>query len=489
MLAAVVTLLGVIPHGNRIELKLDHGAGEMVWVSASAFRFRRTNGPLRVTAMAAEPVEVEVDETPALVRVRSKFVEVTIQKSGVLIRVRKADGTPLMADLTEAEESGGRVSWTREMQAGVRYYGLGPRVDAGFDLRGKTARPESPLLYSTSGYGEYFPAPGPFRFDFTTADRYRVEAPAVDYYFYYGPTIKQVMEEHNGVRGTASLWPAETAKTGSWETLRDSVLRIVQGGLSGAIAPTFDLGPYASGPPELQQRTRQVGSLVQEVSPGTLGLSGFRKQLASFFDVYAYEAHEKGFPVWHALPFQFPDDPECALHADEFMLGDEMLVAPIVTPGGSRTVYLPQGVWTNLETNEVSSGRRTMTVKTTSLPVFARNGAIVPLDSEAGMALHYFPKLGAEFFLVEEDAWTQVHAAPAGDVMRLEIESKKPRNYQWVVHHVDRPVSVGFDGLKFREVHDGMADRTWSYDVKTRNLQVRVKVAAGEDSIVNVTFE
>ena len=38
--------------------------------------------------------------------------------------------------------------------------------------------------------------------------------------------------------------------------------------------------------------------------------------------------------MWHPLPFQFPDDPECALHADEFMLGDEMLIAPIVDAGG-----------------------------------------------------------------------------------------------------------------------------------------------------------
>jgi alpha-glucosidase (family GH31 glycosyl hydrolase) len=491
MLAAVVTLLGVVPHGNRIELKLDRGLGEMVWVSPSAFRFRRALGA-ELGAGGQGPgagVELEIEDGTTAVRIRSKFVEVSIQKSGVLVRVRKSDGAPLMTDLTEAEESGGRVSWTREMRTGARYYGMGPRVDERFDLRGKVATPEAPFLYSTLGYGEHFPAPGPFRFEFTAADRYRVEAPAIDYYFYYGPTIKQVLEEHNGVRGTAALWPAETAKIGSWETLRNTLLRIVQGGISGAIAPTFDLGVYAGAPQELQQRARQLGSLVAEASPGKVGLSSFRTHLGSFFDVYAYEAHEKGYPVWHPLPFQFPEDAECALHADEFMLGDEMLVAPIVAPGGSRSLYLPQGVWTNLETNEVLTGRRTITVRTASLPVFARNGTIVPLDSEGGMALHYFPKLGAEFFLVEDDAWTQVHAAPAGDVMRLEIESKKTRDYQWVVHHVDRPASVGFEGAAFREVSGAMADRTWSYDPKTRNLQVRVRVAAGEDSIVNLAWE
>ena len=60
-------------------------------------------------------------------------------------------------------------------------------------------------------------------------------------------------------------------------------------------------------------------------------------------------------------------------------------------------------MWTNLETNEAIPGRRTIQVSTSALPVFARNGTIVPLDSPGGMALHYFPQLGAEFFILEED--------------------------------------------------------------------------------------
>lgn len=471
-----MTLIGVVPHGNRIELKLDRGAAELVWVSASAFHFRRAlDGVLpEVKAAGAEPVAVEIEELPGQVRARSKFIEVSIQKNGVLVRVRRLDGAALMEDATEARAAGAGVEWERQMRPEARYYGLGPRADAVFDLRGKTAQPDEPFLYSTLGYGEFHAGSGAYRFDFRDRARYRVHAPAIDYYFYYGPTIKQVMEEHAAVRGAAALWAAASDRFGSWATLRTALLRVVQGAISAQIAPTLDVAPYANATPELQQRARQLGSLVAEVSPGRLGLSDFRKQLASFFDVYAVEAHEKGFPVWHPLPFQFPDDPECAMHADEFMLGDEMLVAPITAPGGSRTVYLPQGVWTELETDAVFPGRRTVTVSTASLPVFARNGAIVPLDSEGGMALHYFPKLGAEFFLVEEDGWTQVHAAPAGDEMRLEIESKKARDYVWVVHHVERPKSVG---------------GSWRYDAGKKRLEVRVKVAAGEDSVVNVVWE
>ena len=157
-----------------------------------------------------------------------------------------------------------------------------------------------------------------------------------------------------------------------------------------------------------------------------------------------------------------------------------MLIAPIYESGDKRDVYLPPGNWTSLETNREYPGRRTVTVETSELPVFAHNGAIVPLDSDTGIALHYFPSLGGEFFFLEKDLgeYTQVHAAPAADVMRLEIESKKERNYEWVIHHVERPVSAGYDGRQY----------TWSYDAARKNLTVRVHVKAGEDNVIHLSW-
>src|SRR4051794_16126488 len=109
------------------------------------------------------------------------------------------------------------------------------------------------------------------------------------------------------------------------------------------------------------------------------------------------------------------------------------------------------------------------------------------------MGLHYFPKLGGEFFLLEGDIaeYSQAHASPALDFIRLEIESKKDRDYQWVVHHAARPASVEFEGRKYGEASalNQLEDRTWFYDAVLKNLHVRVKVKAGEDVITNVNFE
>lgn len=492
-LAAVATLLSFAPHGNHVEFRLDRGSAELVWVSDSTFRFRRTlDGPLpAVRWVERKEVPTETDDAAGAVRMRSKYLEVTVQKHGLLLRVRKVDGTPLLADVSEPQQAGSGVAWERQSPAGARFYGLGPRADPSLDLRGKAVDSDMPFLVTTAGYGE-FHAAGPARFDFTAADRYRIEAPAVDYFIYYGPTVKEIFEEHQSVRGRETPWAVAAGNPATWEGLRASLLRLVHGAMSAALDPAFDLTPFANAPPELAARARQLGSLVRTATPGAVGLSDFRRQLKAFFESYVPELQDKGYPTWHPLPFQFPDDAECARHADEFMLGDEMLVAPVYQPGRKRSLYLPQGLWTELETNQVFPGRRTITVETAALPVFARNGMIVPLDSEGGMALHYFPTLAAEFFLLESDIgdYSQVHAAPADDIMRLQIESKKERTYQWVVHHIERPSAVGFGGRKYRPVAflQALADRSWFYDAAQKNLHVRVRVAAGEDSIINLEF-
>lgn len=489
-LATVAAVLSFAPHGDRVVFNLDRGSAEMVWTSGSAFRFRRTlDGPLPETQFPThDPVQIRTDDTPGAIRIRSEFLDVTVQKRGALLRVRTAEGQALLADLSEPRREGDAIVWEREMPAAARYYGLGPRLDPLFDLRGKKVETDIPFLLSTEGYGEFHPGPGPFTFDFKGTDRYTVTAPRVDYYVYYGPRPKEIFKEHHAANASSTAWQVPIDRPPTWTTLRDSLLRMMQAAISGVLYPSFDLSAYAGADPALLQRARQIGSLATKVTPGAVELSNFRKQLETFYGPYTPELEYHGYPMWHPLPFQFPNDPECARHVDEFLLGDEMLIAPIYDGTNKRSVYLPQGVWTNLETNQATPGRRSVTVETRALPVFARNGTIVPLDSPGGMALHYFPQLGAEFFILEDDLseYSAVHAAPSLDAMRLEIESKKDRDYQWVVHHLERPASVGYEDRKYPTAPSlsQMADRTWFYDAAQKNLHIRVHAKAKEDTII-----
>jgi alpha-glucosidase (family GH31 glycosyl hydrolase) len=156
-----------------------------------------------------------------------------------------------------------------------------------------------------------------------------------------------------------------------------------------------------------------------------------------------------------------------------------------------KSVYLPQGNWTNLKSNALLKGRQVVQIE--EIPaVFARNGSIVPMNGSGTLELHYFPKLGGEFFIFEEEVqdYTQVHAAPAADVMRLQIESKVARDYTWVVHHVAPVKSVVSMGAQMNEVTtvDQLRDRTWHYDSSLQNLYVRDRAYPGQDHIINLSF-
>jgi alpha-glucosidase (family GH31 glycosyl hydrolase) len=186
---------------------------------------------------------------------------------------------------------------------------------------------------------------------------------------------------------------------------------------------------------------------------------------------------------------QFPKDAEAAKISDEFMLGDELLAAPFYDTGNSRSVYLPMGIWTRLSDNQVFPGKRVVKIAASGdddLPLFCRTGTILPVGSNP-TRLHYFPRLGAEFFLFESDLedYSQVHAAPAGDFLRLEIESRKDRDYEWVVHHIGRPRKI--EALTERANLDAIRAGGWYYDARQRNLHVRMFARAGEGQIVNIS--
>jgi alpha-D-xyloside xylohydrolase len=89
----------------------------------------------------------------------------------------------------------------------------------------------------------------------------------------------------------------------------------------------------------------------------------------------AKEAHEKGVPLMRAMFLEFPNDPVCVYLDRQYMLGPSILVAPIFSPDGEVTYYLPAGTWTSLINGEQKEGGRwfTETHGYLSLPLFRIN--------------------------------------------------------------------------------------------------------------------
>ncbi|WP_061963080.1 alpha-xylosidase [Demequina aurantiaca] len=97
--------------------------------------------------------------------------------------------------------------------------------------------------------------------------------------------------------------------------------------------------------------------------------------------LYTAGAHAAASGVSVARPMfmEFPDDPAVGYLDRQYMLGDDILVAPVMTADGTVDFYLPTGVWTHLLTGELVGGGRWVreTHGYDSLPVYVRQGAII----------------------------------------------------------------------------------------------------------------
>jgi alpha-D-xyloside xylohydrolase len=101
-------------------------------------------------------------------------------------------------------------------------------------------------------------------------------------------------------------------------------------------------------------------------------------------------AHVEGLPPMRPLFLGFPGDEPCWDIADQFLLGDDLLAAPVVTEGAAeRPVYLPAGArWLDAWTGEAHSGGQWLTAPAPldRIPVYVRDGgALEPFGGLPGL--------------------------------------------------------------------------------------------------------
>jgi sulfoquinovosidase len=140
-----------------------------------------------------------------------------------------------------------------------------------------------------------------------------------------------------------------------WAAL-SPIFRLHGSGRSGTHAPwTYDRQTVAA--------YRALSKLHERAAPLILRLWG--------------RAARTGIPPTRPLWLEFPRDRRAAEEAQEWMLGDDVLVAPVVREGAlNRRVYLPAGCWRDPQTGLVARGPRSALVRAplARLPYFFRCG-------------------------------------------------------------------------------------------------------------------
>ncbi|GAA2112297.1 alpha-xylosidase [Streptomyces synnematoformans] len=236
-----------------------------------------------------------------------------------------------------------------------------------------------------------------------------------NYYTYlYNETVFDVLKKHRG-EGEAVVF-ARSATAGSqqfpvhWggdcESTYEAMAESLRGGLSLGMSGfgywSHDIGGFEGTPsPALFKRwiafgllsshSRLHGSssyrvpwLFDEEAVDVLRVfTKLKLRLMPYLDAVAREAHEQGVPMMRPMALEFPDDRACTHLERQYMLGPDLLVAPVFNDEGEVSYYVPEGTWTHLLSGAEVQGPRWVREQHgfDSAPVLVRPGAVLPVGA------------------------------------------------------------------------------------------------------------
>ncbi len=186
---------------------------------------------------------------------------------------------------------------------------------------------------------------------------------------------------------------AATTNTGMLGDLRGGL----SFGLSGFSFWSHDMGGFVTASPEdiyrrwlpfgfLSSHTRAHGApptepwlISESFTKAFRQAAEMKYKLMPYVYAQAKDCSERGLPMVRALLVEFPEDPGAWLVEDEYMFGSQILVAPLLESGNSRTCYLPKGKWIDYQTGKVYEGGY-QTIKVGEIPavILVRDGSLIP---------------------------------------------------------------------------------------------------------------
>jgi alpha-glucosidase len=207
----------------------------------------------------------------------------------------------------------------------------------------------------------------------------------------------------------------------SWEALHQTVATMLGLGLSGFAFTGSDIGGFSGTPdPELYLRWFQLGTFSpffrthsalgtpprepwrfdEDTLHATRKLLQMRYQLMPYLYTLAWRAHQTGAPLLRPILWMDPDDAALWEISDQFFLGPDLLLAPVLIEGQrERAVHFPTGTWYDLWDDSLYVGPaiRTVPADLDRIPAFIRGGSILPLEPrETDLELHlYLPAQGS----------------------------------------------------------------------------------------------
>jgi alpha-D-xyloside xylohydrolase len=124
------------------------------------------------------------------------------------------------------------------------------------------------------------------------------------------------------------------------------------------------------------ESVRVPWSIDEEAVDVTRTFANLKKKLHPYLVATMREVSERGLPMMRPMLLEFPEDPTAWFLDQQYMLGSDLLVAPVFSAEGDVTFYLPAGKWRNYFNNKEVDGGRWITESHDfhSLPLYIRSG-------------------------------------------------------------------------------------------------------------------
>lgn len=233
-----------------------------------------------------------------------------------------------------------------------------------------------------------------------------------------------------GASGTPILWAGDHQSTN--EELKSTLKAALSSAMSGILFWSFDIGGFAGSLPsiDLYRRSTQMavftpvmqwhsepdGGQFRELMPGGEGNNErspwnialvnrqpefidemrywhmLREKLLPYIYESAQIAVRESRPMMRPLIYDFQTDQNVIDLEDEYLFGDELLIAPFLEENmTTRKVYLPEGQWYDFFTNKCYEGKQWyLSDEESRMPVYVKSGASIPMKQDGEIKIFHY---------------------------------------------------------------------------------------------------
>jgi alpha-glucosidase (family GH31 glycosyl hydrolase) len=177
-----------------------------------------------------------------------------------------------------------------------------------------------------------------------------------------------------------------------------------------------------------------------------------RYRLLPYYHLLGWTAHLTGLPVMRPMLLEFPDDPRLAGESEQVMLGDSLLLAPVLEPEdpatgiARRRILLPVGTdWHDFWSTATyrGGGEISYDAPRDRVPLLVRGGSIVPMGPAMpfvpdthhfdSLELHCYPPFPAKLDFYDDDGLTRGYQRGAFSKTHIEVAGNYDRSVVFTI--------------------------------------------------------